>query len=181
MERKVKLIDAVCGNDGRLTFSGHIRPEDVAAIEGKDLRLKASIWREKRSDAQNRYYWELLSELARVIGTSVPRMHNEMLRAMCLFEYDGDVIGTELLPDTIEAETKANADPVRHLLPSNQRVFIKGQGVYKIWYRLRGSSTYNSAEMAHLIDLLIDECKNCGIDPAPTEEVERFLNVNRSA
>ena len=42
---------------------------------------------------------------------------------------------------------------------------------------LRGSSTYNTEEMAHLIDGLVSECKEVGIETATPEELSRMLEL----
>ena len=42
---------------------------------------------------------------------------------------------------------------------------------------LKGSSRYDSAEMAHLLDGLISECKQLGIETATPEELERMKQL----
>ena len=49
-------------------------------------------------------------------------------------------------------------------------------GVEVFFYRVyRGSHTYNSAEMAKLIDGTIAECKDQGIETLPPHELNRML------
>lgn len=40
-----------------------------------------------------------------------------------------------------------------------------------------GSSVYNTAEMARLIDCVIDECKQLGIETKPQEEIDALLRA----
>ena len=42
---------------------------------------------------------------------------------------------------------------------------------------LRGSSTYNTEEMSKLIDGLVSECKEQGIETLPPEELERMMQA----
>jgi hypothetical protein len=45
---------------------------------------------------------------------------------------------------------------------------------YKIF---RGSSTYDTKEMSILIDGIVTECKELGIETLPPEEVKRMLEM----
>ena len=40
-----------------------------------------------------------------------------------------------------------------------------------------GSSFYSVEEMAHLIDLVVQDCKELGIETIPPEELERLKNM----
>ena len=40
---------------------------------------------------------------------------------------------------------------------------------------LKGSSEYDTKEMSHLIDGLVSECKEMGIETLPPEELERMM------
>lgn len=42
---------------------------------------------------------------------------------------------------------------------------------------LRGSSTYDTAEMSALIDGLVSECKEQGIETIPPQELERMMEM----
>ena len=42
---------------------------------------------------------------------------------------------------------------------------------------LKGSSNYDSAEMTHLLDGLISECKAIGVETATPEELERMKQL----
>lgn len=43
------------------------------------------------------------------------------------------------------------------------------------FYRIKGSSQYNTREMSRLIDGLVSECKECGIETLTPEELERMM------
>ena len=42
---------------------------------------------------------------------------------------------------------------------------------------LKGSSDYDTREMSELIDGLVSECKECGIETATPEELQRMLDL----
>ena len=47
--------------------------------------------------------------------------------------------------------------------------------MYRTYIMLRGSSSYDTKEMARLIDGLVSECKEVGIETLPPDEVERMM------
>ena len=42
---------------------------------------------------------------------------------------------------------------------------------------LRGSSTYDTSEMSKLIDGLVSECQELGIETIPPKEIERMMQL----
>ena len=52
----------------------------------------------------------------------------------------------------------------------------KGGAMYRTYMMLKGSSEYNTKEMSHLIDGLVSECKEMGIETLPPEELERMMS-----
>ena len=49
--------------------------------------------------------------------------------------------------------------------------------MYRTYFLLRGSSTYDTAEMSALLDGVIEDCKSCGIETATPEEIERMKQL----
>lgn len=47
--------------------------------------------------------------------------------------------------------------------------------MYRTYMMLKGSSTYNTREMSMLIDGLVSECRDAGIETMPQEELERMM------
>ena len=134
----------------------HLKPDDL-------LQIKAVKYRQKRSLDANAYYWVLLTKLAKVMNTSNAEMHNLMLIHYGQPEIiEGKPIYMTV-PDTEDAEKKVMQATEYHLMPTSQ----VRQGLDGIMYRtyklLRGSSTYDTSEMARLIDGLITSCKEAGL------------------
>lgn len=120
-------------------------------------------YRENRNLSQNGLYWSSLTQLARHLGVSNPRMHNMMLRQYGQPEmYDGELVFT-MLPDTDEAEKKALEADTYHIKPTSH-VKQGSNGVqYRAYMLMRGSSTYNTEEFSRLLDGLLEACNDCGI------------------
>lgn len=127
------------------------------------LSLEIDKYHAKRSLKSNDYYWTLLSKFAKVLHLSNPEAHNRML---CNYGVDEVIDGKRVLmpiPDTEEAARTARNAHEYHIKPTSEVKTGKDGVVYRTYKLLRGSRTYNTSEMARLIDGLISECKEAGI------------------
>ena len=149
--------------------------QQITAIQGKELRITAKQWREKRSLDANAYYWVLIAKLAESMHISKPRAHNLMLRRYgqnLTIDGHGAYIR---IPDTEKAEEMALEASEWHIRPTSE-VIRGNDGVnYRTYVMLMGSSGYDTAEMSHLIDGLVDECKALGIETLPPDELARMM------
>ena len=138
-----------------------------------DLDIVIKKHRKKRSLDANAYYWVLVTKLAKALNSSNPEVHNRLLRMYGEPELFDGIATYTTIPDTEEAEKKVNTSMDYHLAPTTQ-VRQGNDGVmYRTYRMLRGSHTYNTEEMARLIDGLIESCKEAGIpdrEIASTEE-----------
>lgn len=149
--------------------------EELKGCEKLSLEIKP--YRRRRSLDANAYYWVLIGKLARTLGLSNPELHNMML---CRYGQPEMFEGRPVymtIPDTEEAESKVSNATDYHLQPTSQ-VREGNDGImYRTYKLLRGSHTYNSEEMARLIDGLIVSCKDSGIPDAEiaTPDEKRIL------
>lgn len=145
------------------------------AIRNNPVRVTAKQWKEKRSLDANSYYWVLVTKLAEALHISKPRCHNLMLRRYgqnLTIDGHGAYIR---IPDTEKAEEMALEASEYHIRPTSQ-VVTGNDGVnYRTYIMLMGSSQYDTAEMSHLIDGLVDECKAAGIETLPPDELARMM------
>lgn len=145
----------------------------VDKMEGKALRISAVQWREKRSLTANAYFHKLKSLIALELGVDDYEVHNEMIASygqpMILF---GELV-------TVEMRTDVNWKKVHDLhlqpQPSTQRVCEETGEIYQTYTVMRGSHTYNSKEMANLIEGVVHECKVLAIETIPPDELKRML------
>lgn len=147
----------------------------IEDIQEKELSICAKAYRKRRSLDANAYYWQLIAKLAEALNLSKTRIHNLMLaRYGQLEEYDGKLVYV-VLPDTPEGEEKALEADTYHLKPTSEVQAGKDGTLFRTYKMLRGSSSYNSKEMSMLINGLIDECNQMGIETFPPEKVEGML------
>ena len=144
-------------------------------LTGQPVKVKVTKQNKKRSLDANAYYWQLLGKLASVQKLSNSYCHNVMLRRYgVLEEMDGKPVYL-VIPDTDEAEKKADESETYHIKPTaNVREGNDGK-MYRTYMLLKGSHEYSTAEMSRLISGLVDECKQCGIETMTPDELARLM------
>lgn len=151
-----------------------------AVKPGQQYTVEIKEYRPKRSLDANGLYWKTLTELAQTLKTSNAELHNIMLRRYGQVEDYGGQLVYVVLPDTPEAAKKADCAETYHLKPTSETRQGKDGNLYRTYILLRGSSTYNSAEMSRLIDGLISECKEVGLDILTERERELIYGASRN-
>ena len=151
------------------------RPEELEKLQGKTLSVELKQFREKRTLDANRYYWQLVTKLADAISQSNSWVHNWMLREYGELEVlDGQLVQIAIR-DSEAAQYKVERAETYHLKPTSN-VFVGNDGsMYRTYYMVRGSSTYNTKEMSRLINGLISECKEVGIETLTPDEIDRMM------
>lgn len=134
-------------------------------LKDKDVTLTVKPYRAKRTLSANAYYWKLLGELAKVLKVSNPYLHNQLLRRYGVV--NGDMFVN--IPDTDEAARKTDESETYHLKPTSAV-----QGDFRIYLMLKGSRDMNKEEFSRLLNGLIDECKECGIETMTPDEIARL-------
>lgn len=126
--------------------------------EHKDLK--------KRSLDANAYFHVLCDKLRQKLGISMARCKNHLIADYGQIEYleDEPMIYKTNAPEDFMLELETIHTKCVKVTEEN------GKNVY--FYRVyRGSHTYNSAEMAKLIDGTVEECKAQGIETATADEI----------
>ena len=145
--------------------------------DGVRVAVKVSKYKEKRSLDANAYYWCLLGKLATALKISNNYCHNFLLRRYGVIEEFDEKPVFVVIPDTEEAEKKADESEKYHIKPtSNVREGNDGK-MYRTYILLKGSHAYDTAEMSRLISGIRDECKQCGIPYETPEEIAHLLSL----
>lgn len=158
------------------TMNEQSKVEHIDDIKELDkLSIKAVKYREKRSLDANAYYWQLLSKVAEKAKLSNQEAHNLMLRKYGqIFMIDGKAVYL-VLPDTEEAEKTADNAETYHIRATSQVKEGKDGKMYRTYIMLRGSSDYDTKEMSVLIEGLVADAKELGIETMTEEEIERMM------
>lgn len=172
-----KIKDIGLTLEGKLTISFESFETNAGELttlsQADKLDVEVKRHREKRSLDANAYYWLLVGKIGKITGDSKNHIHNIMLERYG--ELDKMPDGS-LIPFCIRDDIDHLEFPYPHLKPT-QKTLSKGDKLYRWYYQIKGSSEYNTAEMSHLIDGIVSECKEMGIETLPTDELERMMAI----
>ncbi len=135
----------------------------IAAMKaGKQYIADLKEKRNRRSLDANAYLWVLLEKVAAAVNSDKDRVYLDMLSRYGVFTH------MVVKPAVVE-RVKQEWRTVREL----GEVTVNGQtGVQLQCYF--GSSTYDTKEMSRLIDGVVSECRELGIETATPEELARI-------
>lgn len=151
--------------------------EQVDNIKDVCLSVSAKKYRKKRSLDANAYYWQLLTKLADVLQISNPHLHNIMLRKYGQFEsIEGKMIYV-VVPDDENGVQIADEAETFHIKPTSEIKTANDGSRFRTYIMLRGSSTYNTKEMSTLINGLVEDCKEQGIETLTTDQLEEMMRL----
>ncbi len=170
---KIKDVGRTLGGDFTVTLeSPQINPGAAMELSGMErLDVEIKKHRNKRSLDANAYYWTLVGKIGSVTGASKNHVHNVMLDRYGELDRMPD---GGLIPFCIRDDIDYLEFPYPHLKPT-QKTLAKGDKLYRWYYQIKGSSEYDTREMSRLIDGLISECKEMGIETLPPQELERMM------
>lgn len=141
-------------------------PSDLENLQNKDLDVLAKPHREKRSLNANAYFHVLSGKIAEKLGTSLTHEKNRLIREYGQYEVIDGMIPTLTAKEKYE-DKMLDIDGV-HL-----KVVERPGGTVKMAV-MRGSHTYNTAEMSRLIDATVEEAKELGIETLTPDQLERM-------
>lgn len=136
--------------------------------EGKELAAEIKQYRKKRSLDANSYAWVLISKIADAINSSKEEVYIAMLKRYGQHE-------PQLLSVVSEAAGMIYRATQNHCQEVGESE-LNGK-TFKHFRILIGSSQYDSKDMATLIDGVVSECKELGIETMKPEELEAMKNA----
>lgn len=137
--------------------------EELAELTGQDIDLKITKHRQKRSLDANAYAWVLMDKLTEKTGIDKLEIYRQTIRNI------GGVSDTLCLRQNAAERFAENwgrnglgwfCDFAKSRLAGCINVIV--------YY---GSSTYDTAQMSRLIDLLVQDCKIQNIETLPPEKL----------
>lgn len=122
----------------------------------KTLTVEVKVKRNTRSNNANSYCWALCTEIAKAIRSSKYEVYQQAIRSI------GAFTANLIREDAVERYTEHwQSHGVGWLVENMGRSSFPGYVVLACYH---GSSAYDTKEMSQLIDWLIDEAKNVGVD-----------------
>ena len=142
-------------------------PETIEKYVDKDLDITLKLYKEKRSLNANAYFHVLVEKIAGVMKATHTEIHNQLIAD---YGYHDPDIPPIILDDRVDWR---RLDSI-HLQPTDHTKMMENGQLYRIYYVMRGSHTYDTAEMSRLIDGTVSEAKELGIETLTPSELERM-------
>lgn len=138
-------------------------------LKGADkLTVKIGKFRKKRSLDCNAYCWVLISKLAERLNIPKTEIYRSAIKEIggnC----DTVCIQNKAVQSLCDAWGRNGIGWLTDTFDSK----IEGCTNVILYY---GSSTYDTAQMSRLINMIVQECEQVGIETKPKEEIESLLN-----
>jgi hypothetical protein len=125
-------------------------------------------YHQKRSLTANSYFHVLCDKVAAVAGVSAQYEKNDILADFGQIRED---VRTIILRDDIDWHEFRDL----HLRPTSRTKILDDGELYRVYFVIRGTHTYNSKEMARVIDGLVQEAKALGVETMPPAELARLI------
>lgn len=142
--------------------------QDFAGLKEHDVSIEVKRWRKKRSLDANAYAWVLMDKIAQATGVPKTEVYRQAIREI------GGVSDIVAVPDNAvdkfrEGWSKQGIGWQTEILDSKP-----GYKRIVVYY---GSSTYDTQQMAALIDSLVQEAQALGIETLPPHEIARLNSL----
>lgn len=134
--------------------------------QDRDKVFEVKEHKEKRSLNANAYAWSLITKIADALRTSKEECYLEMLK-----RYGQSEIVSVLSQIDVSGYFKYYEPLATATLQGKEFTHYK---IYK------GSSEYDTREMSILIDGIVSEAKELGIETIPPKEIERLKTMWRA-
>lgn len=130
----------------------------------ENIRYIARIRREKRSLSANAYAWVLISKLAAKTGIPSTQVYQNLILEI------GDNFDVLAIEDKAYKMFKVSWENngLGYLVRRIGDFALRGYSEIAIYH---GSSSYDSEQMSRLIDLIVQECQEQGIETLPPERL----------
>ena len=167
---KLKDLLRLSGGEWLVSFTTRDDPGQMFD-DLKDVAVKVEVKKasKHRSLSANNYAWVLIDKIAEVTGKTVTEVYQNAIREIGgVSEYYG--MKEAAYESFCEIWTKDHLGRQVEIIPGSAK---PGWINVRAW---KGSSDFDSAQMARLIDSLIQDAENLGIPTVPDEEVERMVS-----
>lgn len=143
--------------------------EQYDHLHDKTVDIEIKKHREKRSLDANAYAWVLIDKIAAEMNMTKIEVYRRAILDI------GGVSTIVCVPDkSVEALRKGWEIKGAGWLTEVERSKLEGCTNVTLYF---GSSVYDSRQMSRLIDYLVDEAQDLGIETATPEEIARYIDL----
>lgn len=167
---KLKDLLRLSGGEWLVSFTTRDDPGQMFD-DLKDVAVKVEVKKasKHRSLSANNYAWVLIDKIAEVTGKTVTEVYQNAIREIGgVSEYYG--MKEAAYESFCEIWTKDHLGRQVEIIPGSAK---PGWINVRAW---KGSSDFDSSQMARFIDSLIQDAEALGISTIPDTEVERMVS-----
>lgn len=136
----------------------------VEEIQDCKLSVVLKKWRQKRSLDANNYCWLLCTKIAEVVKSSKDEIYEAMLQDYGYLQQDED---GDCVVMTLSAKTDIKTI-------EGHWKYYKSNGKHTAYLQIMGSSQYDSKQMAHFLDMIVEEAKGLGIQTETPDNIAKM-------
>ena len=140
--------------------------QELENIKDNKKLYRFEPYKEKRSNKANKYFWELLGQLCLEMGLDTIEEYKKRVRQLGVFRY------WEIDKDNVATFNKMWSDNGIAWFTDVVDISENGKIGINAYY---GSSSYNTKQMAKLIDGVVQDCKAIGIETETPENIKSLL------
>lgn len=153
-----------------LEIDDDIRQEYDRLKDKDKLRIEIKEHKEKRSLDANAYFHVLVGKIAEAIGSSKPAVKNSLLSKYGQVAIENGSIVYLIIRDDIDVSERGDI----HLCATSAVKELDDGKLYRVYGLIRGSHTYNTAEMSYLIDGTVSEASALGIETMTPNQIREM-------
>ena len=146
-----------------LAINEELNREMVEEIMNCKLAICLKKWRKKRSLDANAYLWVICTKLAEKRECSKEEVYEEMLQHYGELYKDDEGYVMITLKSSIDTNK----------IDGHWKFYKQSEdGRFKSYLMIKGSSEYDTKEMARFIDLVVRDAQQEGIETLPPHEIQ---------
>lgn len=157
-------------NEGTYTVTFYTKQSPIRLYEKLKDTTQINVAAEKKSDRRsldaNGYMWLLLGKLQKELKIGSKEIYIDLIKN--IGDYEIVPVKNEAVERFCQAWSKNGVGWITETFKSKLEGFTNVKAYY-------GSSTYDTKSMSRLIDLVIQECKQLGIEVKPKAEIDSLL------
>ena len=169
---KARLGDLSLTFDGKQRLTLELDDDfrgEYDRLKGKDLRVEIKAWREKRSRDANAMMWALCEQIAKAIRSTKEQVYRDQIRQV------GEYTPLPIRADAVEDFGRIwSGHGIGWFVEVVDDSKLPG---YKLVFAYNGSSTYDTKQMSRLIDSVIQEANELGIETMSDRERSLLLDA----
>ena len=143
----------------------------VEELKGLKLNVELKKWIKKRTLDCNAYMWVLIQKIAEKISTENTVISKEQIYRDAIKEVGAYSI-VPIKSEAVEEWTRIWKSNGIGWICETQPSKLDGFTNVMCYH---GSSVYNQKEMNRLVNVIVEECRNLGIETKPDEELKSLL------